>query len=151
MAQQRSFTLWVRAWLLPALALCLLSTTAISVAKRWQQLHGTTVSAVIYRKLGKEGSGSSGRYFLLVKYQQPQGNTRYTRITTDRSTHNNLSLNEQVQVCYADYPQNALLASAWSLNGNLTVIVLVSLTLLLQALSANKAWRNLRRDGYLPN
>lgn len=152
MARQNALTRWLRAWLLPIIALVLLASVSLLVARRWQQLHGTVVSAIIYQKLGKVGSGTSGQYRLVAKYRQPQGNSPYARLTTSRSTYDAVSVGESVRVGYArNAPQNALLASEWSFSGYLMFLTLVGLVMLLNGLGANKAWRNRRRDGYLPD
>ena len=129
----------------------MMAMVLLLVARRWQQLHGTVVPAVIYQKLGKEGSGSSTRYHLVTKYQQPQGNTLYSRITTSSGTYDDLAVGQQVQVGYALDPKNALLASEWSFSAYLMVLALVSLVMLVNGLHDNKTWRNRRRDGFLPN
>lgn len=151
MGQQKGFALWIRAWLLPFMSIAMLGGVAIQTIQRWQILHGTAASAIIHQKLGKKGAGSSGRYYLRARYVQPQGNVSYTRITTDRSTHHDLSLGGPVQVRYVHDPQNALLASEWSFTIKSLVIILVGLMLLFDGLSANQTWRNRRRDGYLPD
>lgn len=152
MARQNTLTRWLRAWLLPVIALALLASISLLVARRWQQLHGTVVSAIIHQKLGKVGSGTSGQYRLVAKYRHPQGNCSYARLTTSRSTYDAVSVGESVRVGYAhNAPQNALLASEWSFNGYLMFLTLVGLIILLSGLDDNKAWRNRRRDGYLPD
>ena len=152
MARPNNLTRWLRAWLLPALALVLLATVLLLVARRWQQLHGTVVPAVIYQKLGKVGSGTSGQYRLVAKYRQPQGNSPYALLTTSRGTYDAVSVGQSVRVGYArNVPQSALLAFEWSFSGYLMVLSLVGLVMLLNGLNDNKAWRNRRRDGYLPD
>ncbi|GAB3579314.1 hypothetical protein GCM10027345_19250 [Hymenobacter daeguensis] len=127
----------------------MLGSVSIQTFQRWQSLHGTVVPAIIYQKLGKEGSGSSGRYYLKARFQQPQSGALYTRILTNRSTHDDLSVGQQVDVCYAHDPQQTLLSSEWSLTGKSVVIIVAGFGLLLNGLSANKALRK-RRNGYLP-
>lgn len=150
MAKENSFRLWTRAWLLLPLSVIVLASIPQFIVERWQVLHGTEASAVVYQKLGKEGSGSSGIYYLIAKYQQPQENEFYARVVTDRSTHNSLALGEQIRVCYAKDHQNTLLSSEWSFSGKLILLTVVCLMLLFDGLTANHAWRHRRRDGYLP-
>lgn len=151
MRHQNNITRWLRAWLLPAIALVLMATVLLLVTRRWQQLHGTVVPAIVYQKLGKEGSGSSTRYHLVAKYQQLQSNALYSRITTSSGTYDDLAVGQQVQIGYALDPKNALLTSEWSFSGYLLILALVSLIMLANGLNDNKTWRNRRRDGYLPN
>ena len=151
MTHQNNFTRWLRAWLLPAIALVLLATVLLLVARRCQQLHGTVVPAIIYQKIGKEGSGSSTQYHLVAKYRQPQGNAWYCRITTSSVTYDDLAVGQQLQVGYARNPENSLLASEWSFSGYLMVLALVGLVMLSTGLNDNKTWRNRRREGYLPD
>jgi hypothetical protein len=152
MARQSNLTRWLQAWLLPAISLMMLAAVVLLVARRWQQLHGTVVPAVIYQKLGKVGSGSSSRYRLVAKYQQPQGKFSYTQLTTNHAIYDEVSVGQPVSVGYAhNAPQSALLASEWSFSGYLIVLAVVGLATLLNGLSDNKAWRNRRRDGYLPD
>lgn len=152
MARQSSLNLWLRAWLFPPLAVIALVGVLWKTGQRWRTLHGTQVPASVYQHLGKEGSGNSGTYYLIIKYQRPQGNEFYARVVTDRSTHDDLSIGTPVQVCYSNNDhQNALLASEWSFTGKFMVVSIVSLILLLDGLSANREWRSRRPDGYLPN
>ncbi|MDQ2794087.1 MAG: hypothetical protein M3Y12_08775 [Bacteroidota bacterium] len=151
MVPQNNIIRWLRAWLLPALSLVLMATVLLLVFRRWQQLHGTVVPAIICQKLGKEGSGSSTQYYMVAKYQQPQSNTFYSRITTNSGTYDDLAMGAQVQIGYASNPKNAPLTSEWSFSGHLMLLALVSLVMLVTGLNDNKTWRNRRRDGYLPN
>ena len=151
MPKQSTFNLGVRAWLLLPLSIIGLCVICWSVGQRWQMLHGVRAAAVVQMQLGKEGSGSSGVYHIVVKYQQPQGRELFGQVATSRSTHNELVPGTPVQVCYAEKkPRNALLASEWSFSGKLMLITAVSLWLFFGGIGAAKDWRNRRRDGYLP-
>jgi len=145
------FNAWVRAWLLLPLAIVLLLLILGKAWQRWQILHGTQAAARVYLKLGKEGSGSSGTYYLVVKYRHPQGQEQYARVSTDRSTHNALPLGAPVQVSYHLDHQNALLADEWVFSGQLLVLLGVGLVLLSDSWGANHRWRHRRRNGYLPH
>ncbi|RYU80728.1 hypothetical protein [Hymenobacter persicinus] len=151
MRQDSSFALWGRAWLLVPLSVVLAASVSWKAWQRWQILHGTRAAAHVYQKLGKDGSGSSGKYHLIVKYDHPQGREFYARVETDRSTHHDLALDAPVEVCYHLDHQQALLADEWSLSAKLLCLLLISLFLLHDGWGANHRWRHRRRDGYLPD
>ncbi|RPD47150.1 DUF3592 domain-containing protein [Hymenobacter sediminis] len=152
MARQSSLNLWLRAWLFPPLAVIALLGVLWKTGQRWRTLHSTQVPATVCRHLSKEGSGSSGVYYLIVKYQRPQGNEFYARVVTNRSTHDDLSIGTSVQVCYSNNDhQNALLASERAFTGKLVVVSIVCLILLFDGLGANREWRSRRPNGYFPN
>lgn len=152
MAKDTGLNLLVRAWLLVPLCMIALASIAWKVSQRWQVLHGTEALAEVYQKLGKEGSGSSGRYYFIARYQTPQANAFYARVETDRSTHDELLLGTPVRICYAgSNHQNTLLTSEWSYSGKLLVATGAILVVLLNGLDAQHTWRRRRRNGYLRN
>ncbi|SNC68475.1 hypothetical protein SAMN06265337_2333 [Hymenobacter gelipurpurascens] len=124
--------------------------TLWKTGQRWRILHGTKAPAKVYQHLGKEGSGSSGVYYLLVKYQHRQGNALQARVVTDRYTHDSLQEGATVKVCYFGQDhQNTLLATEWAFSGQLMVISAGCLLCLFDSISTNREWRNRRPDGYL--
>jgi hypothetical protein len=86
---------------------------------------------------------------MIVKYQAPQHQILYANVQTDSSI-DNLAIGQQTQICYADDPARALLATELSYNGKLFVLTLVSLMLVYDGATANSSWRRRRRNGYLP-
>ncbi|MCB2409851.1 DUF3592 domain-containing protein [Hymenobacter lucidus] len=128
MSWQNGFTRAVGRWLLRPLCLLCIVLVLWNAGKRWRMLHGTPAAAVVHQRLGKEGSGSSGVYTLVVRYSPPQQHQQFAQVSTDRSTSDSLPPGTPVQVCYRSTdPANALLSTEQSYSWQLMGITLVCL------------------------
>ncbi|MFD2717974.1 hypothetical protein ACFST9_04565 [Hymenobacter monticola] len=150
MLQLKSIGLWLRAWLLLPVSVLLMLGLLEVVVQNWQMLHGAAAQAYIHQKLYNGKANRSGISYMIVKYQHAQGQTLYARVQTDSSIEN-FAVGQQTKVYYVDDPKRAILSTESIYNGKLLAVTLVTLMLMYDGITSNRAWRNRRRDGYLPN